>query len=73
MKTMMLWLMIQPGVWDCFIDVYKDADECNKAYTILAKSVPPIDLSTHPKKKAHIRSIYFNGSDRPGIMFTRCY
>jgi len=74
MKTMMLWLMVQHGVWDVYTDVYKNAVECEKAHAVLLKAMPKIDLSNHPKKRAHIRSLYMNGSSGgAGMMFTECY
>ena len=73
MKTMLLWLMVAPGPWEMYVDVYKDAAECKEAETVLAKVMPKIDLSNHPKKRSHIRKIYFEGSSGPGIYRSRCY
>ena len=70
---MMLWLMVQPGVWDHYIDVYKDEAECNAAIEVFEKVVPHFKLNTKARQRAHQRKVYIEGASRPGIMWTSCY
>lgn len=73
MKTMLLWLMIQPGVWESYVDVYKDAAECQKAYAFLVSLQPVYKLNNLERQRKHLRTIYFEGSKGSGIMFTGCH
>ena len=73
MNTMLLWLMVQPGVWDHYVDVYKDAEECQEAHIILAKFQPVYKLNNKERQRKHIRTIYTNGSSGTGMIFTRCF
>ena len=71
MKTLIIWLMVQPGVWDEWKLELTQA-ECDRNEAVLIKIAPKYKLNNKKRQRAHIRKIYNEGAAGPGFFWFGC-
>jgi len=63
--TLILWLMVSPGIWEVHTEVFKSQAECHRAEHVLMNAVPKY-------KWDHFKEIYEHGGGL-GMMWIGCH